>query len=249
MLACDAADLDAGNISNVNTPGCHVADLGNPQIVETVLRLSPLPRVNDGLIKGLLAYSRGISEADKTWLAEIDPRSLAPRGAAHLALRRGNADCGGAIEQGDLLSGSGPHLAPGTLLEEAALRRETVITALMEDFEKFEMLSSQYLRRFGDSVYAPEFTGRFAVAVATDDTRQMTQSCRGRCARSTRTTAALDLAVRLRMPPQVDGPLAGPPEVTAEQGKQVEFGLTDQVLEQARTVTGSADKLLDGELR
>jgi chemotaxis protein MotC len=115
----------------------------------------------------LLAYSRGISEADKTWLAEIDPRSLAPRGAAHLALRPGNADCGGAIEQGDLLSGSGPHLAPGTLLEEAALRRETVITALMEDFEKFEMLSSQYLRRFGDSVYAPEFTGRFAVAVAT----------------------------------------------------------------------------------
>jgi chemotaxis protein MotC len=167
MLACDAADLDAGNISNVNTPGCHVADLGNPQIVETVLRLSPLPRVNDGLIKGLLAYSRGISEADKTWLAEIDPRSLAPRGAAHLALRPGNADCGGASEQGDLLSGSGPHLAPGTLLEEAALRRETVITALMEDFEKFEMLTSQYLRRFGDSVYAPEFTGRFAVAVAT----------------------------------------------------------------------------------
>ncbi|MGF1621477.1 MAG: hypothetical protein ACFCUR_12785 [Rhodomicrobiaceae bacterium] len=305
---------------------------GNPQILETLLRLSPLPCVDDNLIKGLLAYSRGISEAAKTWLAEIDPRSLAPRSAAHLALAQAMLIAAEQPSKAIYYLDLARLLAPGTLLEEAALRRETVITALMEDFEKFEMLTSQYLRRFGDSVYAPEFTSRFAVAVATgryaqDDavlqgllrTLDSLNSKEQRTAylalaqaavvrgqvNLTRTTtakltelakddpslgmqaklyqaaaelvtdkydeaaaylrtidrrelsvrdrplleAALNLAVRLRMPPQVAGPVAGPPEVSAEQGKSVEFGLTDQIIEQARTVIGSADKLLDGELR
>lgn len=310
----------------------HALSGGNPRILETLLRLSPLPCVDENLIKGLLAYSRGISEAAKSWLAEIDPRSLAPRSAAHLALAQAMLIAAEQPSKAIYYLDLARILAPGTLLEEAALRRETVITALMEDFEKFEMLTSQYLRRFGNSVYAPEFTSRFAVAVATgryveddavlqgllrtldslDSEKQRTAYLaiaqaavvRGRVG-LTRTTAAkltelakndtsldmqarlyqaaaelvtdkydeaaaylrsidrrelsirdrplleaaLDLAVRLRMPPQIDGPVAGPPEVSAEQGKQVEFGLTDQVLEQAKTVIGSADKLLDGELR
>jgi len=308
----------------------YVLSGGNPGILEKLLKLGPLPCVNDTLLEGLLAYSRGLNDAAKSRLKDVDPRHLDPRIAAHLALA-----------QAMLISGEEPNkaiyyldlvrlLAPGTLLEEAALRRETVITALIEDFGKFEMLSSQYLRRFGKAVYAREFLSRFAVAVSTSRYSQdadlfqgltamldslsakqrrpaylaLTQAAivRGEitltrisagkllemaeknpelrlqaelykaaaelvtdrykeAAAALRAIdrrelsardrplldAALNLAVRLRMPPQVEGPIENPPPVSAEQGEPVEFGVTDQVIEQANTTMGQADDLLSGD--
>jgi chemotaxis protein MotC len=58
-------------------------------------------------------------------------------------------------------------LAPGTLVEEAALRREAVIAAGVEDLDKFKLLTSQYLRRYHKSFYAGDFIRRFAVVMMT----------------------------------------------------------------------------------
>ncbi len=56
-------------------------------------------------------------------------------------------------------------LAPGTLVEEGALRREIFIHAQGGDSRRFEALSIQYLRRFRRSVYAGNFRQRFATAL------------------------------------------------------------------------------------
>jgi chemotaxis protein MotC len=53
-------------------------------------------------------------------------------------------------------------LAPGTLVEEAALRREILVADQVDDQAKFEALSRQYLSRFRHSVYAGNFRYRFA---------------------------------------------------------------------------------------
>jgi hypothetical protein len=61
--------------------------------------------------------------------------------------------------------------------------------------------------------------------------------------------AALDLAVRLRLPPQIQGPVTEPPAVSAEQGSERKFDSMDQVIATAKQLLGSADQLLAGEKR
>jgi chemotaxis protein MotC len=55
--------------------------------------------------------------------------------------------------------------SPGTLVEEAALRRQAFLALAAGNPDLFEVLSSRYLRRFGDSVYAESFRRQFATEV------------------------------------------------------------------------------------
>ncbi len=56
-------------------------------------------------------------------------------------------------------------LAPGTLVEEGALRRAILIAAQANDLDTFERLTATYLGRFRHSVYAGNFRQRFAAAL------------------------------------------------------------------------------------
>jgi chemotaxis protein MotC len=67
-------------------------------------------------------------------------------------------------------------MSPGTLVEEAALRREIGLVAQMDNFDKFLALSRQYLDRFRNSIYADNFVEVLAgaavqLAVAPDPAR------------------------------------------------------------------------------
>ena len=53
-------------------------------------------------------------------------------------------------------------LAPGTLIEEAAFRRQIALIASAGDGERYEMMVARYLRRFPNSVYAGNFRQQFA---------------------------------------------------------------------------------------
>ena len=57
-------------------------------------------------------------------------------------------------------------MMPGTLVEEAALRREIFLAGQLDDFDKFETLALQYFRRYRHSIYAGNFRQRFALSVA-----------------------------------------------------------------------------------
>ena len=57
-------------------------------------------------------------------------------------------------------------LAPGTLVEEAALRREIMLEADQHDVERVARLARQYASRFGASVYAEGFLQTLAGALA-----------------------------------------------------------------------------------
>ena len=140
---------------------------GDPAVLAKLLSLSPVPCIDDNLIKGLLDYSQGRNPEALALLSKIDARTLDPRAGGHLALAQAmlvaTDDPKRAIAYLDMAR----LLAPGTLVEEAALRREAIIAALAEDLDKFKLLTSQYLRRYHKSFYAGDFIRRFAVAVTT----------------------------------------------------------------------------------
>jgi chemotaxis protein MotC len=56
-------------------------------------------------------------------------------------------------------------LMPGTLVEEAALRREIFLAGQIDNADKFEALAVQYIRRFRHSIYAGNFREHLAVAL------------------------------------------------------------------------------------
>ncbi len=116
-----------------------------------------LPQTYRTLYVGALAYGQGDDEAAKTNLSPIDARTLPSGLGGHLALLQatlaGTNDAAKAVALLDLAR----LLEPGTLVEEAALRKEMSLIGATGDLDKFALLTRRYLNAFGQSIYADNF--------------------------------------------------------------------------------------------
>ncbi|MBX9647450.1 MAG: chemotaxis protein [Xanthobacteraceae bacterium] len=133
---------------------------GTPQIV----RKLPRDRLNvdERLFNGALAYVEGRQEEARELLKDVKLREIPLSMSGQIALVQGallsTSDASIAIERLD----DARLLLPGTLVEEAALRREIVLVGQAEDFDKFEFLTLAYMRHYRNSVYAGDFWQRFS---------------------------------------------------------------------------------------
>jgi chemotaxis protein MotC len=131
-------------------------------------RKLPRDRLNldERLFNGALAYAEGRQEDAKEQLKDFNPRSLPLSLSGQIALVQGtllsSSDAPGAIARLD----EARLLLPGTLVEEAALRREILLVGQVEDFDKFEFLTFAYTRHYRNSVYAGDFWQRFTSAIS-----------------------------------------------------------------------------------
>ena len=123
----------------------------------------------DRLVKGALAYAEGQDEVARALLGKYDPRSLPRALGGHLALVLATMSADKDPGRAEAMLDSARLLVPGTLVEEAALRRQVFLLADVASLDKFTALSRQYMRRFRGSVYATNFKARltsFAVRLA-----------------------------------------------------------------------------------
>lgn len=138
---------------------------GDPGLVGA-LRARRLIEIDEAVLDGAMAYVEGRPEDAKARLAGINARSLPATLGAEVALVQSallaQTDFKAAIERLDEVR----LMLPGTLVEEAALRREIFLVGQVDDFDKFESLALQYFRRYRHSIYAGTFRQRFALAVA-----------------------------------------------------------------------------------
>ena len=125
-----------------------------------------IPAAEEPLIKGAIAYLEGVEGADRDTLLNLDPRALDPSLGAQVAFVQSilltGSDRPRAIDDLDLAR----LLAPGGLVEEAALRREVGLLSETTEFEKFAGLARQYWARFRASPYAENFLRQFLVSAA-----------------------------------------------------------------------------------
>jgi chemotaxis protein MotC len=138
---------------------------GNPQVIRAVVAKGTLNASFEPLVAGALAYLEGRAEDARRHFAAIDPTMLDPSVVgpfflAHAALRV-ESDVAAARRDLD----AARLAAPGSLVEEAALRRAILIAAESDDVDSFDRLVNRYLRRFRESVYAGNFRRRLAAAV------------------------------------------------------------------------------------
>ncbi|HEY1886344.1 MAG TPA: hypothetical protein VGG86_09860 [Roseiarcus sp.] len=118
------------------------------------------------LARGALAYVTN-HEADAiALLGQTDLTALDARLAGEVAFARSVLETKRDAKAAAGLLDWARLLAPGGLVEEAALRREIALLAEAKDVSRLAMLTRQYVTRFSASLYAAEFLRDLAGAVA-----------------------------------------------------------------------------------
>ncbi|AWM09384.1 MULTISPECIES: chemotaxis protein [Bradyrhizobium] len=152
------------NAQNSQAAVIYLLSGGAPQIVRKLPR--DKMNIDERLFNGALAYVEGRQEEAREQLKDVKPRTLSSGLGGQVALVQGalfaRAEASLAIERLD----DARLLLPGTLVEEAALRREILLVGQAEDFDKFEFLALAYIRHYRNSIYAGDFWQRFSTSLA-----------------------------------------------------------------------------------
>jgi chemotaxis protein MotC len=117
------------------------------------------------LLLGVYNYLRGRPQDARAALATMDPMAETPELGAFVALVRGTVEADGDAKAAMGLLDSARLLAPGSLIEEAALRRAAPLAVALGDRAGFLHLSEDYARRFLFSPYASQWADSFVNGV------------------------------------------------------------------------------------
>ena len=164
FLAADPAVWQDGR--NARAAVTYTLSGGSPRLMRSLVALSPPIAVDADLATGALAYIENREDEARNRLSPLDARALPISLGGQVALVQAGLVAREDLPKAIRLLDDARLLMPGTLVEEAALRREVFLVAQTGDLDRFEFLSQQYLRRFGTSIYAEDFRQRFATAIA-----------------------------------------------------------------------------------
>lgn len=149
---------------NIRAAVAFVLSGGKPQILRKIWSLGSAFVSKDEmpLIEGALSYIEGREEEARRALLPINPEVLPTRLGAQVALVQSALLVKTDPVKSSALLDFVRLQVPGTLLEEAALRRQVFLVSQIDNLKKFDSLVIQYLRRYRSSVYAGNFRQRLA---------------------------------------------------------------------------------------
>jgi chemotaxis protein MotC len=142
--------------ANVYAIFIYLLNGGNPQVVRTILTSANLGQVDPKLVAGSLAYADGDTLRIIENFQELPPNvpiELVASIYLVTATQLAGIDAATALKRLDYIRLN----APGTLLEEAALRRGLMIAARLGDKDKVRLMARNYLQRFAFSPYSEDF--------------------------------------------------------------------------------------------
>jgi chemotaxis protein MotC len=139
---------------------------GQPRDIVRLIESGAVPPSEIPLLRGALAYVLGNEAEAEKRLSAIDARRLPLRLAGPMAFAQSVIETSRDPAKAIALLDLARLLAPGTLVEEAALRREVMLEADQHKVERVAQLARQYASRFGASVYAEVFLQTLAGALA-----------------------------------------------------------------------------------
>ncbi|MES0071025.1 chemotaxis protein MotC [Mesorhizobium sp. M0058] len=140
---------------------------GNPVTVEAAVSRAKTDPQSLAIAKGIVDYLNGRPAAAIEALKPIDPMTLPADLGAFLALVKGSLLATEQPVSALALLDDARLLSPGTLVEEAALRRSVGIAAAQGDGARFALASTQYVEDYLYSPYASQFADAFVSGVIT----------------------------------------------------------------------------------
>ena len=145
------------SLSDVLAACAYLLSGGRPDVVEKFLEVKILPLQVRNLLQGVLAYTRGDQAEASSLLHDLDPRQFSPMIAGHLAMVKARVDANATVQQRMLYLLYTANQLPGTLLEEASLRRIIELSAKQSNRKSFLAAVTRYNRRFSKSIYSREY--------------------------------------------------------------------------------------------
>jgi len=171
LLELIDARLLSGSAEELSEPANFRAALiysmsgGNPRTLETVMSRLKLSEEDSRKAIGVLSYLTGGSKSALVALRSVDPLKEPPELGSFLALVKGSVASLEDPRMGLQLLDQARLLSPGTLVEEAALRRSIPLDVAIGDADRFILASQQYVRGFLRSPYASQFADAFVSGV------------------------------------------------------------------------------------
>ena len=146
------------DVRNARALALYLFSGGNATVIADAVSRDSVAKDQQVLFDGALAYGLGHDDEARDKLIPIDPRSLPTALGGHLALVQASllasSDKPKAIELLDLAR----LLEPGTLVEEASLRKELMLLGTDDaSLTKFALLTRRYAGTFRQSLYADNF--------------------------------------------------------------------------------------------
>lgn len=135
---------------------------GDPTFAENDAVVSAFPTTLKPLLLASLAYAQGEAGEAKRLFAQINPRDADPALAGHVALIKSLLTFGSDKEASMAYLDDARLLGAGTLVEEAAIRRQLGVVVHRQNVKRFQRLSMRYVRKFQKSVYSAAFREHLA---------------------------------------------------------------------------------------
>ena len=146
---------------------------GDAAIIEDAIPTSEVAVEIKPLYEGAIAYGRGDDATARARLMPIDPKTVPGGLGGHLALIQATLSAADDPAKAIAILDVARLLEPGTLVEEAALRKEMSLIGATGDLDKFAFLARRYLGAFPRSIYAENFrqlVAKTAMQVGANDT-------------------------------------------------------------------------------
>jgi len=157
---------DWSDYANVRAAFIYVLSGGDYRALASLTKDETLSEADRSLARGIIQFAGGqVSEAQEL-LGEIDPRSLDVGLVGPFALAQASLYIGQDDAKAIALLDDARLVLPHTAIEEAAVRREIPILIKAGQSRRAMMLMSDYVRRFGKSIYAAKLFRNFASVVA-----------------------------------------------------------------------------------
>ena len=151
---------------NVRAAALFVLSGGPPDILRRLMARGVLDPSQENLFKGALAYVENDLAGAEKILAELDYTGMEPGLEAHLNLVLGQLKQLEKPQEAIRHLDRARLLAPGGLIEEAALRMEVLLVDDLGDHDAADRLARQYFDRYSASSYSQNFEARFAAVFA-----------------------------------------------------------------------------------
>lgn len=138
---------------------------GNPATVEAAIARLGKDDPSRKLGESILFYINGEPKKAIDAFTSIDPTAHGPDISMYLALVKGSVLAEAKPKDALALLDRARLLGPGTLVEEAALRRSIAVAVALGDANRFVRLSEQYVRAYLRSPYASQFADAFVAGI------------------------------------------------------------------------------------
>lgn len=160
-----AIDDDFKDRRNLQALLIYAMSGGNPQTVETLLKRLPLEPEDQLLARGVEAYAKGQMRLAAEILIPFDIANVHEEVRPFLLIVQGGLRAAETPADALKLYDRARYLSPGTLIEEAALRRTIDLTVALQQPQRFERVAEQYIRRFIRSPYSSQFIDAYMSGV------------------------------------------------------------------------------------